>query len=274
MDDLARAFYKMKFELAFVTKKAGEFQDFFSSIMEKRYPADFVRMRPWGNVGDRKNDGYVRTRRILFQSYAPNEMEAAKCVAKINEDFSGALPHWKTHFGTWVFVHNSKQGLGPAVLTVLLDLGTANAPLIVTPWGFEELRREAMALSESDLASLLGPAPTRPRMIALALPSHGGPLFVSGAHQFAVRSGRVPLAERMDGIQRASSKLRTALRCSAFSSGASMNVGRRPRSPVVVRTSVAVIPESDAIMVLTDASVPSAILAKLTSIRPITVANV
>ncbi len=169
MDDLARAFYEMKFELAYVTKKADEFQDFFSSIMEKRYPADFVRVRPWGNIGDRKNDGYVRTRRMLFQSYAPNEMAAATCVAKINDDFTGALPHWDTHFGTWVFVHNSRQGLGPDVLKVLLDLGAANAPLVVTHWGFEELRQEAMALSESDLASLLGPAPTRPRMIALGL---------------------------------------------------------------------------------------------------------
>lgn len=169
MDELARAFYEMKFELAFATKKADEFQDFFSSIMEKRCPADFIRVRPWGNVGDRKNDGYVRSRRILFQSYAPNELVAATCIAKINEDFAGALPHWSAHFDTWVFVHNSRQGLGPDVTKVLLDLGTANAPLVVTQWGFEELRQEAMALGEYELASLLGPAPTRPRMIALGL---------------------------------------------------------------------------------------------------------
>lgn len=169
MDDLARAFYEMKFQLAFITKKADEFQGFFSSIMEKRYPANFIRMRPWGSVGDRKNDGYLRTKRILFQCYAPNDMKAARCVAKINEDFAGALPHWKAHFDTWAFVHNSKQGLGPDVTKVLLDLGTANAPLVVTHWGFEELRQEAMALDESVLASLLGPAPTRARMIDLGL---------------------------------------------------------------------------------------------------------
>lgn len=169
MDDLARAFYEMKFELAFVTRRADEFQDFFSSVMEKRYPADFIRVRPWGKVGDRKNDGYVRSRRLLFQSYAPNEIVAATCIAKIKEDLAGALPHWKDHFGTWVFVHNSKEGLGPGVTKVLLDLGKAHAPLVVTQWGFEELRQEAMALAEAELASLLGPAPTRPRMISLGL---------------------------------------------------------------------------------------------------------
>jgi hypothetical protein len=169
MDDLARAFYEMKFKLEFATRKADEFQDLFSSIMEKRYPADFIRVRPWGKVGDRKNDGYVRTRRILFQVYAPNSIDAATCIAKINEDFTGALPHWSAHFDTWVFVHNSTVGLGPDVTKVLLELGVAHAPLVVTQWGFEELRREAMALADTELASLLGPAPTRPRMVALGL---------------------------------------------------------------------------------------------------------
>lgn len=169
MDDLARAFYEIKFELAFVTRRADEFQDFFSSVMEKRYPADFIRVRPWGNAGDRKNDGYLRSRRILFQCYAPKKIDAATCVAKINEDFTGALPHWNAHFDTWVFVHNSKEGLGPDVTKVLLELGAANTPLVVTHWGFEELRQEAMALAEAELASLLGPAPTRTRMVALGL---------------------------------------------------------------------------------------------------------
>src|SRR5262245_55230856 len=87
IDPIARAFFELHFELAFLKRKADEFQDFFSSIMEKRYPADFVRVKPWGNVGDKKNDGYLKSRRMLFQSYAPNSMEAAKAIAKIEEDF-------------------------------------------------------------------------------------------------------------------------------------------------------------------------------------------
>lgn len=169
MDDLTRAFYELNFKVAFMGSTAGAFQDFFSSVMEKRYPGEFIRVRPWGNVGDRKNDGYLKSRRILFQCYAPNELEAAKCVAKINEDFTGALPYWQAHFGEWVFLHNSMLGLGPDVTKTLLDLGQAHAPLIVTAWGFEELRREVMALAEPELASLLGPAPTRAGMITMGL---------------------------------------------------------------------------------------------------------
>jgi len=38
-----------------------------------------------GNAGDRKNDGYLRSERTLFQVYAPNEISANDATAKINE---------------------------------------------------------------------------------------------------------------------------------------------------------------------------------------------
>ncbi|HQY63248.1 MAG TPA: hypothetical protein PK141_17730, partial [Polyangiaceae bacterium] len=172
IDDVARAFYELKFEIEYLKLKGESFQDFFATVMEKKYPADFVRVRPWGNSGDRKNDGYVRSRRILFQCYAPNDMTAAAAVKKIKADLAGALPYWKAHFDTWVFMHNSKDGLGPEITKVLLDLRAKHAPLVVTSWGFEELRQEAMGLKEAELSSLFGPfgpAPTRSGMISLGL---------------------------------------------------------------------------------------------------------
>lgn len=169
MDDLARSFFELKFEVAFMKKKANAFQDFFSSIMEKRYPGDFIRVRPWGNVGDRKNDGYLKSRRTLFQVYAPNNMSSSDCITKIYEDFNGALPHWAEHFDVWIFVHNSMQGLGPQVTAKLLELGALHSHLTLTPWGYEELRREAMQMSAHDLASLLGPPPSLRGMMDLGL---------------------------------------------------------------------------------------------------------
>ncbi len=169
MDAITRAYYEMAYKLAFHTKKADEFQDFFSAIMEKCYPGDFTRVRPWGNVGDKKNDGYLKSKRMLFQVYGPNDMEAAKTISKIDEDFNGALPHWQAHFSTWVFVHNSASGLGPDVLKKLLDLETATLGLTVTNWGYEELRQETFALEEAELASLFGPAPSHQGMVNLGL---------------------------------------------------------------------------------------------------------
>jgi hypothetical protein len=161
MDELIRAFYEAVFELAYLKKRANEFQDFFSTLMEKCHPDDFIRVRPWGNIGDRKNDGYLKSERRIFQVYAPNEMEAAKAIAKIDEDFTEALPYWNIHFQNWTFVHNARDGLGPDVMKKLLDLELQHSAMGIDHWGFEMLRIRAFKLKQADLASLLGPAPSR-----------------------------------------------------------------------------------------------------------------
>jgi hypothetical protein len=169
MDKISTYFYELAFKEAFIEKRGEEFQDFFATIMEKRYPADFIRVRPWGNVGDRKNDGYLSSKRYLFQCYAPTEMNARECIAKIDEDFSECLVHWEQYFSTWIFVHNDRTGLGPDVVKKLLQLGTEHTPLKVAQWGRESLFNEVMALDESQLASLLGPAPSTRSMMDLGL---------------------------------------------------------------------------------------------------------
>ncbi|MCG3204918.1 MAG: hypothetical protein KCHDKBKB_01635 [Elusimicrobia bacterium] len=88
-------------------------------------------------------------------------MSAAAAIAKINEDFSEALPFWKDHFDRWIFTHNSRDGLGPDILKRLLDLGQENQQFVVGSCGFPELRLEVFKLSLIDIAHLLGPAPSR-----------------------------------------------------------------------------------------------------------------
>lgn len=158
LDPVSRAFYEQDYKIAYLEKKGTAFQDFFSSIMEKRYPKDFRRIRPWGNVGDMKNDGYIPSESILFQLYAPNEMKAKEAISKIDEDFNGALQHW--NIKKWVFVHNSFEGLGPEISKKLDELATNNTKIKITHWGFEEIRYELFKLNAIDLASLFGQVPT------------------------------------------------------------------------------------------------------------------
>ncbi len=169
MDHLTRAFFEMKFQSLFFTEAKGDqFQSLFSGIMSMRYPDDFMALRPWGREGDRKNDGYLPSRRTLFQCYAPNELKAAACVAKIEVDFAGAIQHWGKHFDTWTFVHNTKD-LSPHVVEKLLELKTRHLAIDVNHWGFEKLRLEAFELKESELSVLLGPAPTQTTLVRLGV---------------------------------------------------------------------------------------------------------
>lgn len=157
MDPITRSHYEVCFERDFLKLKGEAFQDYFATVMEKRYPGDFIRTRPWGNTGDRKNDGYVKSLRTLFQVYAPNELSAADAIKKIDEDFNEAIPHWKQHFSIWRFVHNSRSGLGPDVTKKLLDLDANHTDITVSHFGFEEFRQELFSLALADIASVLGP---------------------------------------------------------------------------------------------------------------------
>lgn len=160
LDRVQKAFYELVFENEFIKRKGDSFQDFFSSIMELKYPGDFLKTRPWGKVGDRKNDGYVKSSRTLYQVYAPNDMSAKAAIAKIDEDFNGALPYWEEHFDNWIFVHNSRDGLGPEVTKKLLDLGAKHTHIAVSTATYAELREIVFSLSSDAIATLLGPAPS------------------------------------------------------------------------------------------------------------------
>jgi hypothetical protein len=158
--NLEQAYYELKFEIAFLTSKGDAFQTFFEKLMAMAYRADFMACRPWGNIGDKKNDGFLKSERRLFQVYAPNEMEASKAITKIKEDFEGAKEHWGKHFDKWTFVHNAIDGLPPHVQELLLDFENANPGIKLDPWCIEELRPIFRALSIEDKQSWFGLAPT------------------------------------------------------------------------------------------------------------------
>ncbi len=169
MDELTAAYYEIAFKLRYFQSKGEGFQDFFSTVMEMRYPGDFVRVRPWGRLGDRKNDGYLTSKRHLFQCYAPRDMGMAACKAKVSEDFAEALPYWKSYFDHWFFAHNDIDGLPADLLKLLLDLSAAHAPVTVSQWGYPELMQEFKQLQQTDLAMLLGHAPGRKDVVDLRL---------------------------------------------------------------------------------------------------------
>lgn len=161
MDRIQQLSYEKDFTITFLKAKGDAFQGFFETLMFKAHPNDFLACRPWGNVGDRKNDGYLPSARILYQSYAPNELSAAEAIKKINEDFEGAKEHWEEYFDEWTFVHNAPDGrLGPHIIEVLAKLGQDNPHIKIGHCGYEEMLAKFRQLSLQDLESWFGPSLT------------------------------------------------------------------------------------------------------------------
>ncbi|GFE87720.1 ABC-three component system protein [Steroidobacter agaridevorans] len=161
MDRIQQLNYEKDFRIAFLESKGDGFQRLFEKLMSKAHPNDFMACRPWGNVGDRKNDGYLSSARILFQSYAPNELSAAEATKKINEDFEGGKEYWEEYVDEWTFVHNAPDGrLGPHIIEALAKLRKNNPTIKISHCGYEEMLAKFRQLSLSDLESWFGPSLT------------------------------------------------------------------------------------------------------------------
>jgi hypothetical protein len=136
------------------------YQDFFVRVMSMRHGPDFEPVAPWGSDGDLSCDGYVRSRRVVFQVYAPARLVQSKCLAKIRNDHAGAQDHWRDHVDTWAFVHNRTDGLPGKVTILFKQLMKKAAWLQIEPWGREALKDQVRGLSDVQLIELLGPVPT------------------------------------------------------------------------------------------------------------------
>lgn len=161
MDRIQQLNYEKDFRIACLESKGDGFQRLFEKLMSKAHPNDFIACRPWGNVGDRKNDGYLPSARVLFQSYAPNELSATEAIKKINEDFEGAKEHWAKYFDEWTFVHNAPDGrLSPQIIEALARIGQDNPKIKIGHCGYEEMLAKFRQLNLLDLESWFGLAPT------------------------------------------------------------------------------------------------------------------
>ena len=192
--------YELQFRLKFAEGRGNEFQDFFNNLMERRDPG-FRRVRPWGNQGDRKNDGWSPASRTLFQVYAPAKFKASELTTKLTEDFDGAVDYWEQYFDTWVFVHNDVDGLAPEVERKVAELDQRNKNITCTSWGREQIRRELARLQDADLTALLGVPITAVQFLSVSAASLQ-PLFehleVAALNPDARGIGPVPV----DKIQR------------------------------------------------------------------------
>jgi hypothetical protein len=135
----------------------AEFQRLFENIVKRARP-EFVAIRAYGNIGDRKCDGLFAADATIFQVYAPDEWKQAELEAKVEEDFGGALIHWPT-MRAWVFVYNVRRGLPPDIARLLLAKRAGHPTIEFDHWSSDRLWEMARGLSLQQRSEILG-APT------------------------------------------------------------------------------------------------------------------
>lgn len=108
MNSQEKALLRVMFKNKIYQSDGQVFEDLFTSVMNYA-EKDFRTIKPWGNIGDRKNDGYIKSTGTFYQVFAPEEIEKSypNTVKKIHTDFNGLIEQWSS-VSSFYFVINDK----------------------------------------------------------------------------------------------------------------------------------------------------------------------
>lgn len=163
MDALQLYQYKVAFNLKVRSVFGTAFQDFFSTVLEKKHGSDFVRVRPFGSVGDKGCDGYLASTGCVYQCFGKLQdaaVNSTTLTGKISADYALADGHLKSIMKEWHFGHNMVDGLPITAVEELETLKKANPTRTFGFVGPASLETIVLSLPPADLLYLLGPAAT------------------------------------------------------------------------------------------------------------------
>jgi hypothetical protein len=157
---IARVLFKL-----LIYKSDGQaFEDIFTSIMDYAEP-DFRQIKPWGNIGDRKNDGYIKSKGIFFQVFAPEEIRVkyTEAVSKLNNDFLGLLSQWSPVNEFYFVVNDKYNGVSADAEITINQLITKYKLLNGGIIAAKDLENKLFSLADDQIQTITGniPDPSR-----------------------------------------------------------------------------------------------------------------
>lgn len=167
MNNQEKALLRKQFKLKIHEANGQAFEDIFTTIMNY-VESDFQSIKPWGNIGDRKNDGYIRSKGIFFQVFSPEEITTSypNVIKKLNGDFNKLLKQWSPVNEFYFVVNDKYQGVNAdceqAIQSIKKNHELTNA-------GFKtaaDLENLLFSLEESQILTIAGFLPD-PAMIRL-----------------------------------------------------------------------------------------------------------
>jgi hypothetical protein len=143
----------------------NSYEELFTQVMQSANP-NFIQVKPQGQLGDKKNDGFDPNKGIFYQVYAPENLSATENAAinKLHTDFNGLKNYWPT-IGYQVkefnyVVNNKYQGVGPGLLKNISDIQTKNPNIKINLFLNNHLQDVFEKLDETKVFDIIGYVPS------------------------------------------------------------------------------------------------------------------
>lgn len=155
---------KKLFELRVLKYNGQQFEDFFVEIMSKSNP-DFQPVKAYGNIGDKKNDGFDKNRGVYYQVFAPedisNKSTIYAAVNKLEADFEGLYNNWNGMYPIkeFYFVINDKyKGIAPPIIEKICEIekNPKYADIKIDVFKAIDLEREFDKLDDVQKSDIIG----------------------------------------------------------------------------------------------------------------------
>lgn len=163
MNDVSLAIARNMFHLQIHEADGQRFEDLFSKIMSYKH-RDFQPARAYGNIGDRKNDGWIESKNTYFQVYAPSNIEKNinNAVNKLEADLEGLINKWNElcPVKKFYFVLNDKyKGAPPQLQQKMLSLKSKFGLEKAGVWVAKDLEFDLFDLRSDMIHSVVGHLP-------------------------------------------------------------------------------------------------------------------
>lgn len=161
MDAASKLIARNMFKLRVHEAKGTAFQRLFERVMQYCCK-DFIPVKPYGDVGDRKNDGYIPSQGRYFQVFAPEKPSsketAVAAASKAARDFAGLKAYWNqsTPIRDFRFVFNDEYKGSPPPLEDALAKIRRDHVIEAGVFLAKDLEAEALSLPQDQLMDIIG----------------------------------------------------------------------------------------------------------------------
>ena len=154
-----RYWWRIALELKLRKCSGDAFQDFFSTVMGQLHRDDFVRVRAFGQIGDKGCDGYLKSSGQVFACYGALNGDFGKVaylIDKMEDDYQKAVAAIPAIMKEWHMVHNLVDGLPTPAIEKLDALASADGKRKFGFIGLDGFQERIFSLKADQIEDLLG----------------------------------------------------------------------------------------------------------------------
>lgn len=164
MDRSTRYIARLIFQNCIYSCDGSTFESLFIQVMQCHNP-NFRQVKPQGQYGDRKNDGFDNTTGTYYQVYAPEDIKIREkeTIDKLVTDFTGLYSYWQTitPISFFYYVVNDKyKGAYPSLYAELQKIRDRYIDVAVNPFLSKDLEDIFLGLDENSITDIIGIIPS------------------------------------------------------------------------------------------------------------------